>query len=82
MADKYALAVTNNLGRNTQISIEDENQRQLAIYKVNYGSKLYFNAYTKKHFGSFMYSQIIHVFNINIFETFFVILSRGVQGQK
>ena len=27
------------MGRNTQLSIEDENQRQLAIYKVNYGSK-------------------------------------------
>jgi len=30
------------MGRNTQLSIEDETQRQLAIYKVNYGSKLYF----------------------------------------
>ena len=30
------------MGRNTQISIEDENNRQLAIYKVNYGSKLFF----------------------------------------
>ena len=30
------------MGRNTQLSIEDEAQRQLAIYKVNYGSKLYF----------------------------------------
>ena len=30
------------MGRNTQLSIEDENNRQLAIYKVNYGSKLYF----------------------------------------
>ena len=30
------------MGRNTQLSIEDENQRQLAIYKVNYGSKLFF----------------------------------------
>ena len=30
------------MGRNTQISIEDDNQRQLAIYKVNYGSKLFF----------------------------------------
>ena len=30
------------MGRNTQLSIEDENNIQLAIYKVNYGSKLYF----------------------------------------
>ena len=30
------------MGRNTQLSIEDSNDRQLAIYKVNYGSKLYF----------------------------------------
>ena len=30
------------MGRNTQLSIEDENQRQLAIYKVNYGSKIFF----------------------------------------
>tara|TARA_B100001564_G_scaffold117666_1_gene97944 strand:- start:72 stop:4244 length:4173 start_codon:yes stop_codon:yes gene_type:complete len=30
------------MGRNTQLSIEDNNQRQLAIYKVNYGSKLFF----------------------------------------
>ena len=29
------------MGRNTQISIEDENGRQLAIYKVPYGAKLY-----------------------------------------
>jgi len=29
------------MGRNTQISIEDENERQLAVYKVPYGSKLY-----------------------------------------
>ena len=29
------------MGRNTQISIEDKNGRQLAIYKVPYGSKLY-----------------------------------------
>ena len=28
--------------RNTQLSLEDENGRQLAIYKVNYGSKLFF----------------------------------------
>ncbi len=30
------------MGRNTQLSIEDESARQLAIYKVNYGSKLFF----------------------------------------
>jgi len=30
------------MGRNTQLSIEDDNGIQLAIYKVNYGSKLYF----------------------------------------
>ena len=30
------------MGRNTQISIEDENKRQLGIYKVNYGSKIFF----------------------------------------
>ena len=29
------------MGRNTQIVIEDENQRQLALYKVPYGAKLY-----------------------------------------
>ena len=29
------------MGRNTQLSIEDENKRQLAIYKVNYGSKFF-----------------------------------------
>ena len=29
------------MGRNTQISIEDENERQLAVYKVPYGAKLY-----------------------------------------
>ena len=29
------------MGRNTQISIEDENGRQLAIYKVPYGAKLF-----------------------------------------
>jgi len=29
------------MGRNTQISIEDENKRQLAIYKVPYGAKLF-----------------------------------------
>ena len=30
------------MGRNTQLSIEDDNKRQLAIYKVNYGSKLFY----------------------------------------
>ncbi len=30
------------MGRNTQVSIEDDNGIQLAIYKVNYGSKLFF----------------------------------------
>jgi DNA-directed RNA polymerase subunit beta' len=30
------------MGRNTQLSIEDESGRQLGIYKVNYGSKLFF----------------------------------------
>ena len=30
------------MGRNTQLSLEDENGRQLAIYKVNYGSKAFF----------------------------------------
>ncbi len=30
------------MGRNTQLSIEDENGIQLAIYKVNYGSRLFF----------------------------------------
>jgi DNA-directed RNA polymerase subunit beta' len=30
------------MSRNTQLSIEDENGIQLAIYKVNYGSKLFF----------------------------------------
>ena len=30
------------MGRNTQLSIEDDNGRQLAIYKVNYGSKIFF----------------------------------------
>ena len=36
------------MGRNTQLSIEDENGRQLAIYKVNYGSKLFFKDGEKK----------------------------------
>merc|ERR1711965_257689 len=30
------------MGRNTQLSLEDDTGRQLAIYKVNYGSKLFF----------------------------------------
>jgi DNA-directed RNA polymerase subunit beta' len=30
------------MGRNTQLSIEDDNGIQLAIYKVNYGSKLFY----------------------------------------
>jgi DNA-directed RNA polymerase subunit beta' len=30
------------MGRNTQLSIEDDNKTQLAIYKVNYGSKLFY----------------------------------------
>ena len=30
------------MGRNTQLSLEDENNRQIAIYKVNYGSRLFF----------------------------------------
>jgi DNA-directed RNA polymerase subunit beta' len=30
------------MGRNTQLSIEDDSARQLAIYKVNYGSKIFF----------------------------------------
>jgi len=30
------------MGRNTQLSIEDENSVQLALYKVPYGSKLFF----------------------------------------
>ena len=29
------------MGRNTQVSIEDQNGRQLAIYKIPYGAKLY-----------------------------------------
>ncbi|MBO6485112.1 MAG: DNA-directed RNA polymerase subunit beta', partial [Pelagibacteraceae bacterium] len=29
------------MGRNTQLSIEDENERQLALYKVPYGAKLF-----------------------------------------
>ncbi len=30
------------MGRNTQLSIEDDNGLQIAVYKVPYGSKLYF----------------------------------------
>ena len=30
------------MGRNTQLSIEDENNLQVAVYKVPYGSKLFF----------------------------------------
>jgi DNA-directed RNA polymerase subunit beta' len=30
------------MGRNTQLSIEDENELQIAVYKVPYGSKLFF----------------------------------------
>ena len=30
------------MGRNTEISIEDDNGLQVAIYKVPYGSKLFF----------------------------------------
>ena len=30
------------MGRNTELSLEDDNGQQLAIYKVPYGSKLYF----------------------------------------
>ena len=29
------------MGRNTQISIEDDNGQQLAVYKVPYGAKLF-----------------------------------------
>jgi DNA-directed RNA polymerase subunit beta' len=31
------------MGRNTQLSIEDDNNVQVAVYKVGYGSKLFFN---------------------------------------
>ena len=31
------------MGRNTQLSLEDDNGRQLALYKVPYGSKLLYN---------------------------------------
>ena len=30
------------MGRNTQLSIEDENANQIALYKIPYGSKLFF----------------------------------------
>ena len=30
------------MGRNTQLSIEDENSQQLALYKVPYGAKLFY----------------------------------------
>jgi len=30
------------MGRNTQLSLEDENERQLAIYKIPYGAKLFY----------------------------------------
>tara|TARA_B100000287_G_scaffold298470_1_gene281683 strand:- start:4572 stop:7328 length:2757 start_codon:yes stop_codon:yes gene_type:complete len=30
------------MGRNTQLSIEDENELQIAVYKVPYGSKLFY----------------------------------------
>ena len=30
------------MGRNTELSLEDDAGRQLAIYKVNYGSKIFF----------------------------------------
>ena len=30
------------MGRNTQLSLEDENGMQIAVYKVPYGSKLFF----------------------------------------
>jgi len=39
------------MGRNTQISIEDENERQLAIYKVPYGAKLYIDNNEKVNKG-------------------------------
>ena len=30
------------MGRNTQLSLEDDNGRQLALYKIPYGAKIYF----------------------------------------
>ena len=35
------------MGRNTQVYIEDENERQLAIYKVPYGAKLFIDGAEK-----------------------------------
>ena len=32
------------MGRNTQLSLEDDNGRQLAFYKVPYGSRLFFKS--------------------------------------
>ena len=31
------------MGRNTQLSLEDDNGRQLALYKIPYGAKYIFN---------------------------------------
>ena len=39
------------MGRNTQLSLEDENGRQLAIYKIPYGSKFFINMETKLQKG-------------------------------
>ncbi|RPG17620.1 MAG: DNA-directed RNA polymerase subunit beta' [Pelagibacteraceae bacterium TMED124] len=30
------------MGRNTQLSLEDENERQLALYKIPYGAKIFY----------------------------------------
>ena len=30
------------MGRNTQLSLEDANERQLALYKIPYGSKIFY----------------------------------------
>ena len=30
------------MGRNTQLSLEDDNERQLALYKIPYGSKIFY----------------------------------------
>ena len=35
------------MGRNTQLSIEDNNGVQVAVYKVAYGSKLFFKMVIK-----------------------------------
>ena len=35
------------MGRNTQLSIEDDNGVQVAIYKVAYGSRLFLKMVTK-----------------------------------